>query len=61
MRCVSYPPQLGFLHGVQVMYNDERIKIKNFKEYVDLYLASRTTPAPVIHEVSACAAPSRVL
>ena len=43
------------------MYNDERIKIKNFKEYVDLYLASRTTPAPVIHEVSACAAPSRVL
>jgi len=49
----------GCCSGVKVFYNDERIKIKNFKEYVELYMSARSTPAPIVHEVPARGAQRR--
>jgi len=34
-----------------VFLNDERIKVKNFKQYCELYLQNRANPVPLIHEV----------
>lgn len=41
--------------GVKVMLNGERIKVKNFKDYIDLYIKSKedepTGPPKVVYEV----------
>ena len=41
----------GCVKDVEVFLNDERIKVKNFKQYCELYLGNRLNPAPLIHEV----------
>eukprot|EP01134_Creolimax_fragrantissima_P006151 CFRG6151T1 len=47
----------GVLHGVKVVYNGKRLPCRNFKEYVDMYIAnSKATteeglPLPLVHEV----------
>jgi DNA topoisomerase-2 len=46
----------GCVPDVKVYLNDERLKIRNFRQYVDLYLAAKAETAlaakiPVIYEV----------
>jgi len=41
----------GVVPGVKVFYNGERIAIKSFKEYVELFTESRAVPMPVFHQV----------
>jgi len=41
----------GVLRGVKVFLNEERIKIKSFKEYVELYLKQGEEKVPIVHEI----------
>ncbi|KAI8814919.1 DNA topoisomerase [Cladochytrium replicatum] len=40
----------GCVPGVKVFLNNERIKINNFKQYVDLYLGGAAEKGPIIYE-----------
>jgi len=41
----------GCVKDIKVFLNDERIKVKNFKQYCELYLKDRKNPAPLVHEI----------
>lgn len=45
----------GTVPGVKVYLNGQRIPVKSFRQYVDMYLANQKTPSgtplPVIHEI----------
>ena len=50
----------GCLKDVKVFYNGERVKVKNFKQYVELYLKQQQAPAANVEESSSVTNPGSV-